>query len=62
MRYGNYFVSFFCTVDRGEADGVPITGEGLTIAQVEAVLRALDARVAERLGIRSKGLEPPQPR
>jgi hypothetical protein len=60
MRYGNYFVSFFFTVDRGEADGVTIVGEGLTIAQVEPVLRALDARIAERLGIRPKGPERPQ--
>jgi hypothetical protein len=46
MRYGNYFISFFFNVDRGEADG-----HGLKIDQIEPILRAFDARVATRIGI-----------
>lgn len=50
-RYGQYFVYFFFNVDRGAADGEIIESEGLKIEEVEPILRALDERVATRLGI-----------
>lgn len=46
MRYGNYFISFFFNVDRGEAGG-----HGLKIDQIEPILRAFDEHVTTRLGI-----------
>ncbi len=46
MREGNYFVSVFFNEDRGE-----VGGHGLKIAEIEPILRDLDARVAARFGI-----------
>jgi hypothetical protein len=46
MRKGNYFISVFLNVDRGEVDG-----HGLKITNIEPILRAVDARVAARFSI-----------
>jgi len=44
MRYGNYFIAFYFDIDNGK-------GDGLKIADVEPIVRALDQHVAGRLGI-----------
>ncbi len=52
LRYGSYFVEFYFDIDSGYADGVEIqTDEGLTIEQVEPILRAMDERAAQVFGV-----------
>ena len=52
IRYGQYVVSFYIDVNHGTADGVVITTEeGLTIADIEPILRALDHQGAASLGL-----------
>lgn len=44
-RYGNYFIYFYFDLDQGYDDGLP------SIEDVEPILRAMDERVSEQLGI-----------
>lgn len=52
FRYGNYFIYFYFDIDGGK-------GDGLKIDQVEPILRAMDARAAEVLGLQPKPTKTP---
>ena len=47
LRYDSYLVYFYFSLDKGFADGKVIETDGLTIEQVEPILRAMDERVLE---------------
>ena len=54
LRYDSYFVYFYFSLERGFADGAEIEADGLTLEQVETILRAMDERAARMLGAEAK--------
>lgn len=59
IRYGSYVVYFYFDLDQRMADGVMVeTDGGLTIEQVEPILRAMDERAAALLGQEAQSEEP----
>lgn len=54
LRYGNYFVYFYFRLESGyDADGERVEAHGLKTEEVEAILRAMDERAADLLGLTS---------
>jgi hypothetical protein len=52
LRYKNYFVYFYFSLEsRLDLDGNKIEAHGLKIEEVEPILRAMDERASELLGI-----------
>jgi hypothetical protein len=58
LRYDSYLVYFYFSLDRGSVDGVEVEADGLTIEQVEPILRAMDERAAALLGQEAHSEEP----
>jgi hypothetical protein len=50
LRYDSYLVYLYFSLERGFAGGVEIGADGLTLEQVETILRAMDERAAMMLG------------
>jgi len=51
LRYGQYFIHFYFSLESGYVDGRKIESSGLKLEEIEPILRAMDERVSLLLDI-----------